>query len=181
MGLGDEAHLLQSIARGDKQALERVYLKYKDDLISIAAYVLGDARAADDVLHDVFVSLARRAGKLKLKSGLRAYLAASCVNRGRDVLRRRRRRRASPVKCDIPSSARDPQEVAAMSEETARVVAAVGSLPPEQREVVSLHIHGGMKFREVASLLRISINTAQSRYRYALAALRKMLAEEGGT
>ena len=68
-----------------------------------------------------------------------------------------------------------------MSEETARVVAAVGSLPPEQREVVSLHIHGGMKFREVASLLRISINTAQSRYRYALAALRKMLAEEGGT
>ena len=176
----DEAALRQALVRGDRQALECVYLKYKDDLISIAAYVLGDARAAGDVLHDVFVSLARRQRELKLKGGLKAYLIGSCVNRARDEIRRRSRRRASHVESHIPSGGRDPQEVAATSEETARVVAAVASLPAEQREVVALHIYGQLKFREIAALLGISINTAQSRYRYALSALRKILAEEGG-
>ena len=54
---------------------------------------------------------------------------------------------------------------------------AVALLPPEQREVLTLRIHGELKFREIASLLNISENTAESRYRYALSALRKTLAE----
>ena len=148
--------------------------------MTITTYVLGDTDASMDVLHDVFLSLARRAGEVNLKGGLKAYLVASCVKRGRDVLRRRKRRRASAIEPHLLSGGRDPQEVAGMSEETARVVTAVASLPPEQRDVVSLHIHGDMKFREIASLLHISINTAQSRYRYALSALRKILAKESG-
>ena len=56
-------------------------------------------------------------------------------------------------------------------------MAALASLPDEQREVVILHIHGELKFREIAEMLGVSSNTAQSRYRYALSALRKLLAE----
>ena len=56
------------------------------------------------------------------------------------------------------------------------VGAALKLLPPEQREVVTLKIWGDLTFDEIGKQLEISPNTAASRHRYALAALKKHLA-----
>jgi len=48
-------------------------------------------------------------------------------------------------------------------------------LPYEQRETITLHLHGGLTFREIAEHQDVSINTAQSRYRYGLDRLRSIL------
>ena len=58
-------------------------------------------------------------------------------------------------------------------------VAALAGIPGDQREVAVLKVYGQLTFREIGETLGISINTAQSRYRYALAALRKRLTPEG--
>lgn len=61
--------------------------------------------------------------------------------------------------------------------ENERVVEdALRRLPPEQREVVALKIWGELTFDDIGRQLDISPNTAASRYRYALAALKKLLA-----
>jgi RNA polymerase sigma factor (sigma-70 family) len=170
----DDASLLTAAAGGDRRAFERIYLAYKDDLLTLAALMLGDRPAAEDVLHDVFVSLARRIDRLSLNGSLKGYLLTSCANRARDLLRRRGVR---PTPVDVLEIAVfvDPANAAEVAEETARAVAALTRLPDEQREVVTLRIHGQFTFREVARLLEIPINTAKSRYRYALSALRKEL------
>lgn len=170
----DDASLLTAAAGGDRRAFERIYLTYKDDLLTLAALMLGDRQAAEDVLHDVFVSLARRIGRLTLSGSLKGYLLTSCANRARDLLRRRS---ARPNRTDVLETAvcGDPAKAAEVAEETARAVGALTRLPDEQREVVALRIHGQFTFREVARLLEIPINTAKSRYRYALGALRKEL------
>ena len=62
-----------------------------------------------------------------------------------------------------------------VSEKSTRIFEAMAKLPAEQREVVSLHIHGRMKFREIAEQLDLSINTVQSRYRYGIEKLRTFL------
>lgn len=51
----------------------------------------------------------------------------------------------------------------------------MAQLPYEQREVVMLHLHGGMMFKQIAKSQHVSINTIQSRYRYALDKLRRLL------
>jgi RNA polymerase sigma factor (sigma-70 family) len=170
----DDASLLAAAAGGDRRAFERIYLAYKDDLLTLAALMLGDRQAAEDVLHDVFVSLARRIDRLSLNGSLKGYLLTSCANRARDLLRRRGVR---PTPVDVLEIAVfvDPANAAEVAEETARAVAALTRLPDEQREVVTLRIHGQFTFREVARLLEIPINTAKSRYRYALSTLRKEL------
>lgn len=56
--------------------------------------------------------------------------------------------------------------------------AALQKLPPEQREVVVMKIWGELTFDEIAKELKISQNTAASRYRYALEALRKTIKKE---
>jgi len=48
-------------------------------------------------------------------------------------------------------------------------------LPSEQREVVTMHLYGQMRFREIADWQKTSIKTVQSRYRYALNKLRSLM------
>lgn len=55
---------------------------------------------------------------------------------------------------------------------------ALGRLPKTQRDVVTLKIWGELTFAEIATALDIPANTAASRYRYALAELRKLTREE---
>ena len=170
----DDASLLTAAAGGDRRAFERIYLAYKDDLLTLAAVMLGDRQAAEDVLHDVFVAFARRIGQLTLNGSLKGYLLTSCANRARDLLRRRGVQQNPAGVLEIAGCG-DPAKAAEVAEETARAMAALTRLPSGQREVVTLHIHGQFTFREVARLLEIPINTAKSRYRYALSALRKEL------
>lgn len=170
----------QVVGRGDRREFEQVYRTYKDDMLTAAVFLLGgDRAAAEDVLHDIFVALAERAEGQTIRSSLRNYLLTSCLNRARDILRRRGREIVSPNGLDYQrSDAGDPFTAASRDEESARLCEAMAALPVEQREVVTLHVHGQLKFREIAEMLELSINTVQSRYRYALQALRTMLAEK---
>jgi RNA polymerase sigma-70 factor (ECF subfamily) len=169
-----DAALLTAAAGGDRRAFERIYLDSKDSLLTFVALMLGDRQAAEDVLHDVFVALARRIGQLTLRGSLKGYLLTSCANRARDLLRRRGPKQDPAGLLEIADSG-NPARAAEVAEEAARALAALTRIPSEQREVVALRIHGQFTFREVARLLEIPIDTAKSRYRYALSALREEL------
>jgi RNA polymerase sigma-70 factor (ECF subfamily) len=55
---------------------------------------------------------------------------------------------------------------------------ALAKIPFEQREVIILHLKGGMRFREIAAAQGVPIGTVQGRYRYGLEKLRSLLNEE---
>lgn len=172
--------LLAAVGRGERNALEQIYLAYKDDLLTLSVWLLGDEALAEDVLHDVFVSLARNAGRLKLNGPLKNYLCVSCLNRGRDIMRQQKRRAMTNQDLSRSlSDVTDPAVAAVQDEQCQRLAAALELLPAEQREVVGLRIYGHMRFREIAELMAVSINTVQSRCRYALSALQAALADEG--
>lgn len=60
--------------------------------------------------------------------------------------------------------------------ETQKLLAdAVKSLQPNYREVVTLKVWGGLTFQEIADATGVPLNTAASRYRYALDELRQTL------
>ncbi len=149
--------------------LAAVYREHKDAVLSVAFQLVGERHAAEDVLQDVFVALARRSEALPPPADLRAYLLRSCVNRVRDL-----RRRPHVVALDgaAVESAATP---AALEGPDAHVARALRRLPAEQREVVTLHLHGDLRFREIAESLSLSVHTVTSRYRYALARLRRTL------
>ena len=58
------------------------------------------------------------------------------------------------------------------------LAAAVAALPEVQREVVALKIDAGLTFAEIAAVTGTSLNTAASRYRYALEKLRTVLRDD---
>ena len=63
-------------------------------------------------------------------------------------------------------------------ERQAALLQAMERLPDEQKEVLTLKIWGGQTFDEIAKILGVSLNTAASRYRYAMEKLKKWVPEE---
>ncbi|HUV66224.1 MAG TPA: sigma factor, partial [Sedimentisphaerales bacterium] len=72
--------LVLKCRRGDKDAMCRVYDKYKDCLLTLAKGLLGEQAEAEDIVHDAFVAFARLARQFQLTGSLKGYLATSVVN-----------------------------------------------------------------------------------------------------
>ncbi len=163
--------LLWRLQRGDREALRRVYEKYRHDLLGLAVTLARDKAAAEDAVHDAFVSFVRFAPRLRLRTSLRSYLLSTVANRLRSL------NRASVRQTPLTDAAESPPpELAAWQDERTRLIEqALAQLPYDQREAVILHVQVGMKFREIANSQNVSINTIQSRYRYGLERLRALL------
>ena len=166
--------LIRRFNAGDTDALRRIYEKYKAHLLGVARALLNDRGAVEDVLHDVFVGFASQAGRFELKGSLKGYLAVCVANRARNVNRQGRPARVEGV-VEVRSQTRGPSEAAGLDEQRDTVAGALAKLPPEQREVIVLHVLGCLRFRRIAQQAGLSINTVQSRYRYGIQKLRSLL------
>ena len=161
---------------GSREALSRIYEKYLNSLLTLAMALLNDTGAAEDVVHDVFVSFAKSAKDFKLHGSLKSYLGTCVINRARDLLRAKQRLSAGLDKIDSTNSdINRPIQSVIYSEESRRLNDAIAQLPAEQREVIILRLKGEMKFKEIARLQGVSISTIQGRYRYGLDTLRSIL------
>ena len=169
--------LIWKFNRGNRDVLQGIYEKYKDDLVTLAAALLADVNSAEDVVHDVFVSFIESAEKFRLTGSLKGYLATCVANNARNRNKAKQRHRSIAMDEVNPAAAdsSSPEFTAMFGEELRQLSLALGQLPYEQREVLILHSYSGMKFKVIARQQRISINTVQGRYRYALDKLRSML------
>jgi RNA polymerase sigma-70 factor, ECF subfamily len=124
---------------------------------------------AEDVVQEAFVRFWRKQHNIDN----RALLYTTVRSIALDFLRRdhRRARRESDAVSDTEQSVQPKFTIEDESQQA--LAAAVDCLPDEQREVLVMKIWNELTFAEIASVLGISQNTAASRYRYALGALKK--------
>ncbi len=173
--------LVARCRQGSREALRRIYEKYRDDLLILAIALSHDVHLAEDAVHDVFVAFARNVRSFRLTGSLKAYLTKCVANRIRDLMRTQRSRaRAISAEriCTASSDVNDPSRLIECSEELRLLSSALAELPHEQREVIALHMHGRMRFRMIAKSLGISVNTVKGRYRYGIRKLRSILNSE---
>lgn len=169
--------LVWRLKSGNKDALRRIYEKHRCYLLTVAANLLGDPSAAEDVVQDAFVSFIKTAPKFQLTASLRGFLATCVANRARDYIRRGKRRPAIPLDDVAPpvDDSAAPVRLVERTEQLLRAQKALADLPYEQREIIVMRLHGGMRFRQIAQMQNVSTKTAQSRYKYGLDKLRASL------
>lgn len=125
---------------------------------------------AEDVLQDALIESWQRSGGRPESALVFATIRRRAIDLGRRHDRRARREEAAAPSNDVWfDSAVHDRETAMLLEE------AVRTLPPDLCEVVTLKVWGGQTFAEVAATLGIPQGTAATRYRTALAQLRKSL------
>ena len=168
--------LIWKLKRGNRDALRLLYEKYNDSLRTIAGSMLHDTHTAEDVLHDVFVAFAENAKQLHIRTNLKNYLTTCVVNRVRDEFRCRQSRTIELDKTGpISSDSNCPESRVEADEKSRLLTDALAAIPFEQREVIVLHLKGGLKFREIAQVQQTSISTVHGRYRYGLKKLGTVL------
>jgi RNA polymerase sigma-70 factor (ECF subfamily) len=157
--------------RGNAGAMARIYEKYRKDLLILAIALLNDKAAAEDIVHDVFVSFVESLAQFHLTGSLKAYLMTCTANRARNHNKVRQR-------VDSPQEAvfeEQPVERLVSNERLQRLAAAMEQLPYEQREILMLHSYGGLTLRAIAKTSGLPANTVMSRYRYGVDKLRHLL------
>jgi RNA polymerase sigma-70 factor (ECF subfamily) len=164
--------VLQRLGAGDLGALEALYDRYASGMYQYLVATCSSEADAEDVLQDVFLALVRMGRKVSRINDLRSYLLVAARNRAASMARRRNAEGRRLQR--LPSPGRQNAEDAGAGHAW-QVQDALHKLPSEQREVVALKIWQGMTFLEIGKVLRISADTAASRYRYAIAKLREIL------
>lgn len=164
--------------RGSSDALRRIYEKYRRNLLILAVALLNDVSAAEDVVHDVFVSFVQAIEKFQVTGSLKGYLATCVANHSRNVNKARHRQKVGldevqPVSLNLEN----PHQLVICNEELQQLSFAMAQLPYEQREVIILHLQCGLSFKAIAKLNGVSVNTVKSRYRYGLDKLRTFFGE----
>jgi len=170
--------LSESLAAGDREAFAALYDRLGMRLLNTARTMLASTTEAEDVVHDLFVELARVRHRLVAVTDLDGYVFTML----RHAVARRHRRR-SLAQRTIERLGRERVCAGGFSTPPVEMhdealAAAVAALPAAQREVVALKIDGGLTFAEIAAVLGTSLNTVASRYRYALDKLRAALDRE---
>lgn len=136
--------------------------------------IVGSEVEAKDLLQDLFLKLQHQG--LPSVESERAWLTRLAHNLTLDWIRRHQSRRSAEER-----SASEPQPLFQneadpdTAEFALRVQAALNQLPPEQRSVAHLKLWLGLTFEEIAVAQGIPLNTAASRYRYAIEKLRTLL------
>lgn len=160
----------------NRQDLERWYDEHARAVFALLLNLVRNESDARDLLQEVFVRLANQPERFNAAEDPRAYALRLAHNAAVDLFRRRSRRHereeAWEAECrSLFAPTEDPDEAAfrnALNE-------ALAELPTEQRAVVHLKLWEGRTFDEIAQMLAIPLNTAASRYRYAVDKLRSRL------
>lgn len=179
-----DARLLRRMALRDKAAFAELYDRFSRPLYATALRIVGDATEAQDIVHDVFLTLWEKAGVFARERGSAFGWAVTLArNRAIDRVRSRRRRAgllaaAAPADLGYHDDAAGPSaDAAAASGDQARAVrAAVAALPHEQQRALELAFFSGLTQQEIADQLATPLGTVKARIRRGLLKLRDTLA-----
>jgi RNA polymerase sigma-70 factor (ECF subfamily) len=168
--------LVLKCKRGSTEALGRIYEKYKTDMLVLAMALLNNTSAAEDVMHDVFLSFVLNIEKFSLTGSLKGYLLTCVANRARNLNKAKHQQGSESEPADPFSyGSNEPLRAIMCNEQLQQLSSAMAQLPYDQREVIMLHFQARMTFKIIGRSLGISANTAKSRYRYGIEKLRSIL------
>lgn len=154
----------------------QLYDQFGPALYRAARTMLRSGAEAEDAVQDVFVNLVRSAQPLGRVENMGAYLFTILRHVvGRRLAQRETERRGMRLLAESPPDQSTNGPSSGPGDE--QLERALLSLPDPQRQVIALKIDGGLTFAQIATVLGISLNTAASRYRYALEKLRIALGE----
>jgi len=154
--------------------LEDLYRQHRMRLVRLAIFLVDEPATAEDVVQEAFTGLYRHWSRLRDEAAALGYLRAAVVNGARSVLRRRRTARAYVPPHSV--NARSAESLAMLTAEHQAVVAALGQLPPRQREILVLRYYGSMSEAEIADATGVSRGTVKSTASRALDALERIMA-----
>lgn len=170
-------------AENDQQAYKTLYLHFQPWLYQFAYSFIKSHELAEEIVSDVFIRIWQKRTQLLEVENLRLYLYVSTKNYALNYLQKMRRSRVfnlDDLSVEITSIQANPEQLLITKEMHDRVTLAVSQLPLRCRMIFKLVKEDGLKYREVAELLGISIKTVEAQITLAVKKLGNTIRFEAG-
>ncbi|MDD5110662.1 MAG: sigma-70 family RNA polymerase sigma factor [Patescibacteria group bacterium] len=179
-----DQQLVSRALQGDAASLGQLIRRHLGLVYSIAKHYVVYTDDAEDVTQEVFIKVWKNLKKFQPEKSFRNWLYEITKNTALDWLKRKRAAPFSSFENEygenpfietVRDPAASPQERAEQTILAEMLRTTVAKLSPVYKEVVTLHDAQGLTFQEIAGATNQPANTVKSRYRRALAQLRKFL------
>lgn len=164
--------LLQQIALQNSQAAYRqLFIRLHKPLIRFAYGILKSTDDAEEVVSDVFMSIWQNRLKLASIEAPLLYIYTSVKNRSINVLTKQKRQDAADAAqwlVPLNSVSFNPEELMISQETVLRIRKAIDELPARCRLIFMLIKEDGLRYKEVAELLNISVKTVEAQMAIAM-------------
>ncbi len=177
--------LLAAHVAGDPEAFGELFARHRDRLWAVALRTMGNPEDAADGLQDGLIAAYRRAGSFRGEAQVTTWLHRVVVNACLDRIRAAKVRRAEALPDDLDEHAgrgalvtgtvADPADESVRTEQRREVLAALQTLPEEQRAALVLVDMEGYPVAEVAVMLDCAVGTVKSRCSRGRARLAELL------
>ncbi len=167
--------LAMRIKLGDEQAFELFFRKFNIRLCAFANKFLADPEEAQEVVQDMFVKIWEARDEIDPENSLKSYVFKTVMNLS---INRLRRKKVESRYIEIYKLVYiDNQEFSAHEsllgrELEAHIVHSIKKLPSECRKIFELSRSEGLKYKEIAETLHISVKTVETQMSKALRTLR---------
>lgn len=147
----------------DEAAYENMYFHYSDALLDLAVCFVKEEAVAEEIVSDAFVNLWRNRNRLPEIDNLKVYLYVSVKNLC--IRHLTRNRQVADLDLNdlhletVAATTQSPEDLMVSKEVLNHMHRAVESLPPKCRLIFKLVREDGLKYKEIASILNISVKT----------------------
>ncbi len=170
--------ILARIASGDKTAVEACLDQYSGLVWSLARRACATLADAEDAVQDIFVELWQKADRFDPSKASEVTFIATLARRR--LIDRYRRDRTMVEAVNIEShildvAQTDSADSAELADEAAKAANCLDKLPTQQKQVITMSIHGGHSHSRISEKLSMPIGTVKSYARRSLLQLRKCM------
>ncbi len=173
-----DAALIESIADGDKRALQVLLARHNQRVYRFVWRLTQDASAAEDIANEVFFQVWRGADRFQSKSTVSTWLLAIARNKAIAMLRRRKHEELDD-EAAIADPSSDPEGALDKKNHSALLQRSLTVLSPVHRQVIDLVYYHEKSIAEVAEIVDAPQNTVKTRMFHARKQLARLLADEG--
>jgi RNA polymerase sigma-70 factor (ECF subfamily) len=181
IGRDDDHCLIHACCAGETEAFGVLVRRYQDRLFPTLLRLCGNTEDAHDLLQDAFLRAYQKLHHFHGESAFYTWIYRIAVNLYLSQRRKRSNRRANDSRgaesFDPPDdfSQSDPSLPLVQAERDDQIQEALNALAPDHRAVVVLKEIDGLRYEEIASILKIPVGTVRSRLHRAREELRKLL------
>lgn len=175
----DQEDIALKIKAGDERAFELVFRSYYTGMCGYAGKYIPDLDEAEEIVQEVFFNYWNKKSILEITGSLEAYLYRAVRNACLNHLKHLQVRSQYVLAQTKPLR----EEEASLSDEVVvlelqeKIATCVEQLPPERQKIFRLSREEGLKYREIADQLGLSVKTVETQMGKALKFLRENLAE----
>ena len=171
----EEISLRKEIANGSEPAFEKLFRLYYSSLTGYAFNILKDRDLAEGTAQEVFVKFWEKRSEISIEQSLKAYLFRAVFNKCMNL------KKHDEVKKNYQTeklATTDQYSDSSLTqwELQEKIELAIQQLPEQCQKIFRLCKIDGMKYKEIADELGISIKTVENQMGKALKILRKSLA-----